>query len=64
MLELQHVGMIGYRGFEASFGYVTSIVAAQSNMLMYRDMFFLIGAVFVVSLIPALFIAGRRMPAR
>jgi MFS family permease len=61
ILELQHVGMIGYRGFETSFGYVTGIVAAQSSMLMYRDMFYLIGA---LSLLPAAFIAGRRAPLR
>ena len=58
--EFQHVGMIGYRGFEASFSYVTGIVGAQSVMLAYRDMFFLIGLVFVLSLLPAVFIAGRR----
>jgi MFS family permease len=58
--EFQHLGMIGYRGFEASFDYVLSIVGSQSTMLAYRDLFFLIGAVFVVSLVPAAFIAGRR----
>ncbi len=31
--EFQHVGMTGYRGFEASFGYVLGIVGAQSTML-------------------------------
>ena len=58
--EFRHVGLIGYRGFEASFGYVMSIVGAQGTMLAYRDMFYLIGAVFFVSLVPAAFIAGRR----
>lgn len=58
--EFNHLGMIGYRGFEASFGYVISIVGSQSTMLAYRDMFLLIGSVFALSLIPALFIAGRR----
>lgn len=60
MLELQHLGLIGYRGFEASFGYVTGIVGFQSTMLAYRDMFLLIGAVFALTLVPAAFIAGRR----
>jgi MFS transporter, DHA2 family, multidrug resistance protein len=59
--QFQYLGVVGYRGFEASFGYVTSIVAAQSTMLAYRDMFFLIGAIFVISLIPAAFIARRRV---
>ncbi|MEQ9004473.1 MAG: DHA2 family efflux MFS transporter permease subunit, partial [Pseudomonadales bacterium] len=63
MLEFQHLGLTGYRGFEASFGYVTGIVGAQSVMLMYRDLFYLIGMVFVATLIPALFIAGRRRQA-
>ena len=60
ILEFQHLGLIGYRGFEASFGYVTSIVGSQSIMLAYRDMFFLIGVVFALSLLPAAFIARRR----
>lgn len=60
ILEFQHLGMVGYRGFEASFSYVMGILGAQSTMLAYRDSFYLIGAVFVISLIPALFIAGRR----
>jgi MFS transporter, DHA2 family, multidrug resistance protein len=64
MTEFQNLGLTGYRGFEASFGYVTGIVASQSNMLTYRDLFYLIGAVFVVTLIPALFIAGRRAQPR
>jgi MFS transporter, DHA2 family, multidrug resistance protein len=58
--EFQHLGIIGYRGFEASFGYVTSVLITQSTMLAYRDAFFLIGLVFLLSLIPAWFIAGRR----
>lgn len=58
--EFQHLGLTGYRGFEASFGYVLEVLGAQSTMLVYRDMFGLIGVVFAVSLIPALFIAGRR----
>ncbi|MDZ7668244.1 MAG: DHA2 family efflux MFS transporter permease subunit [Gammaproteobacteria bacterium] len=58
--EFQHLGLIGYRGFEASFGYILQIVGAQGTMLAYRDMFALIGAVFAISLLPALFIAGRR----
>jgi hypothetical protein len=58
--EFQHLGLIGYRGFEASFNYVLSVVGAQSTMLAYRDMFLLIAAVFVLTLIPAAFIAGRR----
>jgi len=58
--EFRHLGLTGYRGFEASFGYVQSIIGAQSTVLAYRDMFLLIGAVFAVSLLPALFIAGRR----
>jgi hypothetical protein len=61
--ELQHLGMTGYRGFEASFGYILNVLGAQSTMLAYRDMFYLIGAVFALSLIPALFIAGRRSRA-
>ncbi|MFW6093000.1 MAG: hypothetical protein ACODAC_03425, partial [Pseudomonadota bacterium] len=60
ILELEHLGITGYRGFETSFGYVTSIVGSQSSMLAYRDSFLLIGAVFVISLVPAAFIAGRR----
>ncbi len=63
VLEFQHVGLVGYRGFEASFTYVLGIVGAQSIMLAYRDMFLLIGGIFVVALVPALFIAGRRTHA-
>lgn len=58
--EFRHLGLLGYRGFEASFGYVTSIVDSQSVMLAYRDMFYLIGAIFALSMLPGLFIAGRR----
>ncbi|MFU8814941.1 MAG: DHA2 family efflux MFS transporter permease subunit [Pseudomonadales bacterium] len=58
--EFQHLGLIGYRGFEASFGYIQSVLAAQSTMLSYRDAFYLIGMVFVLSLIPAWFIAEQR----
>jgi hypothetical protein len=58
--QFHYLGMVGYRGFEASFSYVQSIVGAQSTIFAYRDMFLLIGAVFVVSLVPALFIAGHR----
>jgi hypothetical protein len=46
---------------EASFGHVVQIVGAQAIMLTCRDMFYLIGAVFVLSLLPALFIAGQRV---
>jgi EmrB/QacA subfamily drug resistance transporter len=60
IMELQHLGVTGYRGFEASFGYIQSVLDAQSTMLAYRDMFALIGAVFALSLLPALFIARRR----
>ena len=60
ILEFRHLGMIGYRGFEASFGYINGILNAQSTMLAYRDMFFLIGAIFVLTIVPALFIAGHR----
>lgn len=61
--QFHYLGMIGYRGFEASFGYVLNVVGTQSTMLAYRDMFLLIGAVFVATLIPAAFIARRRTPA-
>lgn len=62
--QLRYVGMVGYRGFEASFSYVLGIVGTQSTMLAYRDMFYLIGVVFMLSLPPALFIAGRRAADR
>lgn len=58
--EFRHLGLIGYQGFEASFGYVLNAVDSQSTMLAYRDSFFLIGAVFFLSLLPALFIASSR----
>jgi len=57
--QFSYLGMIGYHGFEASFGYVLSVVSAQSNMLAYRDSFLLIGLVFVLSLVPAWFIGKR-----
>ncbi len=60
ILQLEHMGLTGYRAFEASFGYVTAIVGSQSTMLAYRDSFLLIGVVFVLSLVPAAFIAGHR----
>jgi MFS transporter, DHA2 family, multidrug resistance protein len=60
MLEFQRLGVLGYQGFEASFGYVISVVGAQATMLSYRDAFYLIGLVFVLSLVPALFIAEHR----
>ena len=60
ILEFQHLGIIGYRGFEASFGYIQSVLGAQSLILAYRDAFYLIGLVFVLSLLPAWFIADRR----
>ena len=37
-----------------------SVIGAQATMLAYRDAFYLIGLVFVLSLVPAYFIAGRR----
>ncbi len=57
--EFQHLGLIGYRGFEASFGFVLNVVGTQSAMLAYRDMFLLIGGVFVLTLVPALAISRR-----
>lgn len=64
MLEFQRLGVLGYQGFEASFGYVISVVGAQATTLAYRDAFYLIGLVFALSLIPACFIADhRRQPA-
>ncbi|MEQ8858101.1 MAG: DHA2 family efflux MFS transporter permease subunit [Pseudomonadales bacterium] len=62
--QLRWFGITGYRGFEASFGYVQSVLGAQSTMLAYRDMFFLIGAVFALTLLPAAFIAGARLRGR
>jgi hypothetical protein len=45
----------------AFFGYVVQIVGAQATMLTSPGMVYLVGAVFVPSLLPALFVAGQRV---
>jgi MFS family permease len=57
--QFSYVGLLGYQGFEATFGYVVQAVVSQSSMLAYRDAFWLIMLVFVVSLVPAWFIDKR-----
>ena len=57
--QFAYVGVLGYQGFEATFAYVIQAVVSQSSMLAYRDAFWLIMMVFLVSLVPAWFI-GRR----
>lgn len=58
--ELAQVGVVGYRAFETSFLWVLATIDGQALMLAYRDAFAFIGLVFVATLLPALFIAGRR----
>jgi DHA2 family multidrug resistance protein len=58
--QFTYFGIIGYRSFEASFGYVISAVSSQASMLAYRDAFGLISVIFVVTLIPAWFLAKGR----
>lgn len=57
--QFTYIGVLGYQGFEATFAYVIQAVVSQSTMLAYRDAFWLIMMVFLVSLVPAWFI-GRR----
>jgi MFS family permease len=60
MEQLHYLGLIGYQGFEASLGFVVNVVGFQSMTLAYRDGFAFVGLVTVLSLLPGLFIAGRR----
>ncbi|MCB1683025.1 MAG: DHA2 family efflux MFS transporter permease subunit [Pseudomonadales bacterium] len=60
MQDLRALGIDGYQGFEASFGFVVNAVQFQSSVLTYRDAFVFVTAVTMITLIPGLFIAGRR----
>ena len=60
MEQLRFFGLQGYQGFEMSFGYVLAVTGFQASTLSYRDGFLFVGLVTLVTLIPGLFIAGRR----
>lgn len=58
--QLRTFGLEGYQGFEASFNYVISITGFQGMVLTYQDGFALVGTVTLITLIPGMFIAGKR----
>ena len=58
--QYRYLGIIGYQGFEASFGYVLSVVGFQSSVLAFRDAFTFVGIVALLSILPGLLIAGKR----
>ena len=58
--QLRAYGLEGYQGFETSFIYVINTVGFQGSVLTYQDGFALVGVVTLITLIPGLFIAGRR----
>lgn len=60
MEQFNQLGLLGYQGFEASFGFVMNVVGFQSMTLAYQDGFAFVGLVTGLSLLPGLFIAGRR----
>ena len=43
--------------------YLGRIIFSQGNMLGFRDCFFIVGAIFLAALIPALMMRRRSRPA-
>jgi EmrB/QacA subfamily drug resistance transporter len=53
--QLAQLGQIGYQSFEMSFGFVMQSVSTLSTMLAYRDAFWLITLITLVTVVPAWF---------
>lgn len=51
--QYSYLGIIGYQGFELSFGYVMAIVSSQGSMLGYRDSFIVVAVILLLSVVPA-----------